>query len=179
MGVDTLGKIKGYVKYEEILNFIKQKYDENAKSDVRKRMSIPIEECKWDYKFNEHSEDNKHWYSIYGHINFKYKDEDRSLFYDYSNVNSLENLEHYSELGLKDMIEAETTFIDLRCWGSSVEIIKEIVTHFGGGWIDENDCDDHPFYPINVNTDGSVKPIRYVTMEEIREVFGDNVVIVD
>lgn len=64
-------------------------------------------------------------------------------------------------------------------WGNSIEIIKEIVAHFGGGWVDENDCDDKEYYPIEVNTDGSVKPIKYVTMKDIYEKFGSVVVITE
>lgn len=35
MGVDTKGLLKGKVLHEEVLNFIKQKYDQNAKSYVK------------------------------------------------------------------------------------------------------------------------------------------------
>lgn len=75
------------------------------------------------------------------------------------------------------MVRSETTFISLSYYGSSVEIIKEIVAHFGGGWVDDNDCDDYPYYPVAINVDGNIEPVRYVTMEEIRKVFGNNVVI--
>jgi hypothetical protein len=64
----------------------------------------------------------------------------------------------------------------LGCWGDSVEIIKDIVTHFGG-WIDENDCDDKEFYPILKNEDGNIKPIIYITKEELYEKFGGIVII--
>lgn len=46
------------------------------------------------------------------------------------------------------MVEAETTAVSLGCHGASVEIIKELIKHFGGGWIDENDCDDEEYYEI-------------------------------
>lgn len=56
--------------------------------------------------------------------------------------------------------------------------MKEIVAHFGGGWVDENDCDDKEYYPIETNPDRSIRPVQYVTMEEIYEKFGSVVVIV-
>lgn len=99
------------------------------------------------------------------------------MFYVYNNLNSYENINFYSEHGLKDMVLSETTYISLGFWGSSVEIVKEIVAYFGGGWVDENDCDDKEYYPIEVNTDGSIKPIQYVTMNDIYEKFGSVVVI--
>ena len=177
MGCDTHGKIKGYVKHEDILNFIRQKYDRNAKADVNRRIMFPISECTWKYKINEHSESNENDYIDQGVICFKYNNEDRMLMYCYDNLNHYENLEYYSKCGLSELVESETTFISLGCWGSSVEIIKEIVAHFGGGWVDDNDCDDKEYYPINANVDGNIEPVRYVTMEEIRKVFGNNVVI--
>ena len=85
MGCDTKGKIKGYVSAEEILNFIRQKYDPKAKSHVTRNQTSPIDEVTWKYKFNEHSKDNDYWYTEEGFITFTYKDEQRQLFYIYSN----------------------------------------------------------------------------------------------
>lgn len=148
MSVDTHGKIKGFVRHEEILNFIRQKWDKDASDSISKHIICPISKCTWKYKFNEHSEDNENYYSLYGHICFKYNDEDRSLFYCYFNVNSYDNLDYYSKRNLSDMVETETTYLTLSHWGSSVEIIKNIIENFGGGWIDENDCDDKEYYPV-------------------------------
>lgn len=177
MGVDTHGKIKGFVRPEEVFNFIRQKWDKNATNGVDKRINCPISECSWKYEINEHSEDNENWYTTYGFICFKYKEEDRMLFYHYDNLNSFENLEYYSKYGLEDMVRTETTYLSLGCWGSSVEIIRELVAHFGGGWLDENDCDNKEYYPIELKEDGSIKPVEYVTMEDIYEKFGCVVVI--
>jgi hypothetical protein len=38
--------------------------------------------------------------------------------------------------------------LDLNCWGNSVEIMKLLLSEFGG-YLDENDCDDEGFYAIN------------------------------
>lgn len=179
MGCDTKGKIKGYVKAEEILNFIQQKYDPNAKSYVTRHQIAPINEISWKYKFNKHSDDKDHWYDEAGYINFTYKDEQRQLFYFYSNINSFENIDYYKDLGLLDMVKAETTSLNLGYWGSSVEIITELVSQFGGGWVDNNDCDSEEFYPIEFNQDGSIKPVIYVTMQDIYDKFGGIVIIKD
>lgn len=179
MGAATKGEIKGFVRHEEIINFIRQKYDKNATNDIKKTIYHPVSEIDWKYKINEHSEDNENWYCISGRIDFDYHGEQRSVFYAYNNINSYENLDYYSKHGLKDMVLAETTYISFGYWGSSVEIAKEIIAHFGGGWIDENDCDDKLFYPIETNPDGSIKPVQYVTMEDIYEKFGSVVVITE
>ena len=179
MGCDTRGKIKGFVHPDEILNFVRQKYDATAKSDVSETVLCPLKKCEWDYTLNPHGHDRNNWTTLTGFIVFSYKDEKRMLFYSYSNINSLENLEFYSERNLEDMVRAETTGLSLGTWGHSVEIIQEIVAQFGGGWVDDNDCDSEEFYPVELNADDSIKPVRYVTMEEVRERFdGDTVIIV-
>lgn len=59
MSCDTMGRIKGYVKHEDIFDFIKQKWDSMATDSVKKDIPIPLSRCDWKYKFNEHSEDDK------------------------------------------------------------------------------------------------------------------------
>lgn len=39
-------------------------------------------------------------------------------------------------------------WLSLGCWGNSVEIIKGIASYFGG-CIDENDCDEEPYYWVD------------------------------
>lgn len=151
MGCDTCGKIKGFVRHEDILNFIKRKWDINAKDKVEKYIMQPISELDWKYKFNEHSEDNENWYTLHGFISFKYNEEERALLYDYDNINQYENFEYYSKYGLREMVESEITFLSLGYWGSSVEIITEIVKYFGGGWVNDNDCDDEKYYPVEAD----------------------------
>ena len=148
MGCDTKGKIKGYVKHEDICNFIKENWDKNVVDEVSKQIHCPLTECDWKYKINEHSEDDNNWYAVFGFICFDYNVEKRQLYYDYSNLNSFENQEYYMKRGLSDMVECESVSLILGYWGNSVEIIQKIIEHFGGGWIDENDCDDVTYYPI-------------------------------
>lgn len=178
MGCDTKGRIKGYVRAEEIFNFIRQKWDANARLSHNTTLSLPLKECNWDYTINEHSEDDTNWHHYSSVICFKYNGEDRMVHYSYSNINTLGNLEYYAEYGLEDMVRSETTHLSLGYWGSSVEIIRTLVAQFGGGWVDENDCDDKEYYSIELNADGSIKPVQYVTMDDIYEKFGGVVVIV-
>jgi hypothetical protein len=39
-------------------------------------------------------------------------------------------------------------WVSIGMWGNSVEIVRYLCETFGG-YIDENDCDDEGFYPIN------------------------------
>ena len=174
MGVDTKGKLKGYVSPQEVLNFIKQTIDSNAKSYVELK-DYGIAEYDW---IKERYDNTNKRLTTSGFINFTSKQgEQRSLFYCYNNVNSYENLEYYSEYGLENMVKSETTDIMLGCYGDSVEVIKSIVTEFGG-WIDENDCNDREYYPIEKDSNGNIKQVFHISMEDIYEKFG-GVVIID
>ena len=52
------------------------------------------------------------------------------------------------------MVESETTHIDFGIAKDedeeeNVKILTEIISHFGGGWLDNNDCDDEEFYWVD------------------------------
>jgi hypothetical protein len=173
MGVDTKGRLKGFITHEEVLNFIKQKYDENAVSYVKLENYGSDKDKEW---IKERYDESGNWLSWSGFINFKDDEENRSLFYCYTNHNAYENLEFYSEYGLEDMVKEQTTSISLGFHGNSVDIIKSLVIEFGG-WLDENDCDDEQYYPIIKNHDGTIKPVFRVTMNDIYEKFGGVVII--
>ena len=57
----TNGKIKGYIKHEDIFDFIKQKWDSQAIDKIRN--------------------DGNLCHSIFGFISFKHNGEDKTLFY--------------------------------------------------------------------------------------------------
>jgi len=173
MGVETKGLLKGKVDHEEVLNFIQQKYDINAKSHVELTNYGLDSECDWIKEKYDNTGKRLIWS---GFIWFYDGEKRRSLFYCYANCNAYCNLEYYAEIGLADMVKSETTYLSIDCYGLSKEIMKEIVTHFGG-WIDENSYDDESYYPVVKNTDGTIKPVIRVTMEEICEKFGGVVII--
>lgn len=178
MGCDTIGRIKGFVSHEAIMNYIYQKWDKNVTTDVSKQYRAPLSEVTWKHKVNR-DDDNGLMYKTYGNINFSYNGEMRNLFYAYDNVNHLENLEYYKDLGLEDMVLSETTYLNLSAWGSSVEMIQELVAHFGGGWVHDNDCGDKNPYPVEPDGNGGIKPVIYVTRQELYDKFGGIVVIKD
>jgi len=68
-------------------------------------------------------------------INFHDGDEQRSIFISYSDS----CLNDYGIDGV---------WLSIGCYGKSVEIMKHLCETFGG-YLDENDCDDEGFYPIN------------------------------
>lgn len=152
MGVDTKGLLKGNVSPDEVLDFIIQTFDSNAKSHVR--FSNYGDNSGFDW-IKERYDDSNEWKTWSGFICFDDGVSDRALFYCYTNHNSWKNLEYYSEYGLEDMVKSETTYISLSKDDSSIDDIKKIVGHFGG-WIDEDDHDDEPYYLLLKNENEAI-----------------------
>jgi hypothetical protein len=166
MGVDTKGRLKRYVEPEKVLNFIKQKYDNEAK--IRKDII--------NYGKLKDTDENE-WIVESASIYFKGKEDNRQLNYYHSNQIDTSNYTYYCEKGLEELVTTETTSISLGCNDEAKEIIKAIVIEFGG-WYDANDCDDIDFEPIVKNSDGTIKPVFHVSINDIYEKFG-GVVIID
>lgn len=177
MSVDTYGRISGYISNYDVLNYIRHKYDPNAKSYVRTEMRGSVKDLTFPVELYDPTDTDVVVES--GFIEFEAYGNCRSLFYYHVNYNCFENLEYYRERGLEDMVKTHTTHVGLGCYGNSEEIITNIVSHFGGGWVDENDCDDEPYHRVGPMVDDKVPPVIRVTMKEIEEKFGGTVVITD
>lgn len=147
MSIDTIGRLRGFISSEQIAKYLQTHYDKNAFCKIERKFYGKIDEEFSDtvYAINLGSQDNDNWYVDSGFIEFKDEDETRQLFYSYSNVNFYENLEYYQDLNLEEMVSTETTSIILGCFGNSVEILKNMIEYFNGGWLDKNDCDDELF----------------------------------
>ena len=145
MSVDTRGYIKGWVSDKEIMRILKYKYGVKAESGVVDHTKGLISEITWPYR---HFGNDNRYLVYYGFISFVLPNgEQRQIFYHYSNVSDKEEDQYYIKQGLEKMVHTHKTYISLGCWGSSVQILKDIIEEFGG-WIDENDCDDKSFYYV-------------------------------
>lgn len=102
MGVDTKGITRNKVDYNEVFNFIKQKYDSKSNCNI---------------SFNRAFKINM------GRIEFEYNGEERSIF-----ISEMESTEEYPEIE----IEVGSLWMSLGMWGSSIEIMNTIMKHFGG-----------------------------------------------
>lgn len=174
MGVCTKGRLNGYVKPEYIFNYIKQKYDLNA------LMKISVHDFgkKSDMDFIAKAfDDSERWITEEGRISFMDGNNPRELVYYHDNILERDEFEYFKSIGIEELTKQETTAVSLGAWGRSVDIMKNIVSQFGG-WIDENDCDNQSFYPIPRSEDENITPVFHVTMQEVYEKFG-GVVIID
>ena len=151
MSVSTIGKIRGFVTAESIANFIKQNWDANVTFAVSKSFGDKVVNLKDTFEITPNSEDANNFYYYSGYISFVYNNEKRMIHYYYQNL-IFPNKAKYFEDDIKEAFLTETTTLSIGCWGDSVEIIKELITQFGGGWIDENDCDDNDYYEVNSET---------------------------
>jgi|GEM_PF-5556180 len=73
-----------------------------------------------------------------GKINFSYNEEVRGLFYCLGEVEDNRNMKFEN---------GKYAYLSFSNWGSSVQIMTEIVKQFGG-YVDENDCDDEEAFYV-------------------------------
>ena len=178
MGVDTTGYIKGYVSADEIVNFIRQKYDTNVVNNVTCKKYGALTGLDFKFVMQPNHENDKEWAITSGFIDFEYNGNMRGLFYGYQNINPYENLEWYKEnypepkySYIPDMIKSERVSLSLGKDDDAIKIINDILSYFGG-WIDVDDCDDIPYVPIECNSNNKIEPLKYITMEDVYKAFG-------
>ena len=61
MGVDTKGYIKGYVRADEIVNFIRQKYNKNAENHVTCKKYGALTNLDFKFVMQPNHENDKEW----------------------------------------------------------------------------------------------------------------------
>ena len=178
MGTSTRALLKGKINPEEIANFIMQHY--NLEPNQIRIYDIFANSIKLENKLKpikQYGTATEFWNTDTTHIVFINpfrKESHRSLFWYYSNCVFEGKDEHITS-------QYETTYISLSYDTEAIEIIKAITAHFGG-WIDENDCDGISYREIvpggSEGKNGEIKPVFYVTMEELQEKYGGIVKII-
>lgn len=143
MSVKTKVYLLGHVTVPKLLDFLK---DYQPVSDVCHTQHEMLPEA---IQSVYHKYDDEKWYADYGFISFNMPNGvRRHLFYSYSNVIFCNNAGCYYPPEAREIVESETTDLSLECDEAAIQIMKEIVSYFGG-WIKENDSDDKkPFYFI-------------------------------
>jgi len=150
MGVDTHARLRGYVSPDELARYIERRYNIKVGKYIDVRNEGLIKDLGITYSHKVVS-GAKEYIKEVGNLCFTLVingvEETRSLFYLHETIIPIENEEYYLENGLRELNEIDTTFISLGYWASSVEIMRDIVEEYGG-WLDENDCDEYPYYYI-------------------------------
>lgn len=158
MGVTTKGLLIGHIKNESILNFIRQRYDGEAR----------IEHDNERHAIFDNIPTDRYSAQIY----FTIDKENRVLQVyfdsDQNDVNYYRNIDHKNKY----------TQILLDYCEDNVTIMRSLVTEFGG-YIYENSSKDINYEPIIKDPDGTIKPVFRVTMNDIHEKFGGVVIITD
>jgi hypothetical protein len=176
MSVDTKVRLKGYVEIEAILEFVRNKFDANADIFMKSITEYDDDVVKEFYEkgiiADSYAEKP---YIMSGYVVFNYNNSKRMMFVSYDSLNFSENLKFYKSVGLEDMVNAETTFLNLGYNDDAVKIMTEIVKAYGG-WIDYNDSDDEEYVYFEAGAEVP-KKVRHVTMKEVYEKFGEVVII--
>ena len=172
MSVDTMVNLRGKIEFEDILNFIKNNYDKEAK--IVNRNHVIMDYVNLDDAGAVY--DTVPYYE-HGCIVFLKNDRLRTMHMYYSSVNFYENLDYHTQYGNEAMVISETTHLSLGHDDDAIEVLTNIVKAYGG-WIDYNDCDDEDYVYFDRGADVP-KKVRHVTREEIYKMFGEVVIIDD
>ncbi len=173
MGVDTKGLLRGRVLPEDVLNYIRQTFDPNAILDVKLNNYGDDSGYEW---IRERYDDSGEWKTWSGFIHFHDGVKDRECFIIIQTIIHGKTLSIIRALIWKIWLKLKLHIYHSIKMIARLMILKKIVEHFGG-WVDEDDCDDEPYYPLLKNKDGTIKPAIHVTMNDIYEKFGATVII--
>lgn len=120
-GFETSGKIKGYIPICQLVKYLKRKYDSVSVMDVR---------CVKE----------NHSVYISGVITFYSHGKECMILY-YYRPDKRERDNHEYRIKYKEMADTVTTNLDMDCYHKNQPLVMwDLVSHFGGGWIDIFDC---------------------------------------
>ena len=157
MGCDSVAYLKEFVEPKCIYDYIRNNIDHNIICDGTKWETIcSLDSIKFDdYKksqmpiiFAKSPEDFKNWRILSGWIYFNMHNKDWPMFYYYSPLHSRDGYDDCNDKNILEIINSDTTCLRMPFCRESINILTNIVKYFGGGWIDDNDCDNEDFYKI-------------------------------
>lgn len=153
MSVDTLGVPLRNVTPAEVLGVVRTLFDKNAEL-------APLP--------SDRSMAKK------GYVEFNYQPDGRRMLWvfvqDYD--------DGYIECPAPPL---PRTYLDFGMWGHSEEIMTKVLAALGGGYVVPSDSDSETYYKVEGDL-GAVERYkkempRIVTMADIKEVFGDNIIL--
>ena len=137
-----IGKIKGYVDFYNLVDFVKSKYNfAMVAEDLNREVIAPLAECCLEAQVNEHSDNTEYWYNMFGTIKIPHRGKNKDIGYCYDNLSVKEEVEEYRKWNRKESMETTTISIGYSTDGekeANKSIIAEIIEHFGGGWISDD-----------------------------------------
>ena len=138
-----IGKIKGYVDFYNLVDFVKSKYNfAMVTEDLNREVIAPLAECCLGaQQVNEHSDNTEYWYNMLGTVKIPHRGKNKDIGYCYDNLSVKEEVEEYRKWNLKESMETTTISIGYDTDGekeANKSIIAEIIEHFGGGWISDD-----------------------------------------
>lgn len=153
MSVDTLGVPLRNVTPAEVLGVVRTLFDKNAElTPLSSDRSIAKE----------------------GHVDFNYQPDGRRMLWVF--------VQNYDDGYIEcPALPLPRTYLNFGMWGHSEEIMTKVLAALGGGYVVPSDSDSETYYKVEGNL-GVVERYkkempRIVTMADIKEVFGDNIIL--
>ena len=151
MGLDTRFKVIGHLSKERLMQILTlySNFDMNATNDIKVVKDDKIKDLDFDFIQFDNDE---YWWSEYGFIYLTYNGRKRQIFYNYTNIKGTDDIAsdvvHRCNRNpeLAKMYVSETTHLSLGYDEDAVKFFTQLAGILGGGWLDENDCDDKTYY---------------------------------
>ena len=123
--------------YDEELPRVRNKFTGNLDYQLLSYTNSSIEELM------------RHTY--HGFVSMPSLDDGRAMFVLESSLDGNEDIKGFKPVwgDVKGCL-----YVSLACYGSSCGVIKDLVNRFGG-IIDEDDCDDQPYYYVRASESGN------------------------
>ena len=153
MSVDTLGVPLRNVTPAEVLGVVRTLFDKNAElAPLSSDRSIAKK----------------------GHVKFNYQPDGRRILWVFVQNHD----DGYIEC---PALPLPRTYLNFGMWGHSEEIMTKVLAALGGGYVVPSDSDPETYYKVDGDL-GAVERYkkempRIVTMADIKEVFGDNIIL--
>lgn len=156
MSCDTVAYLKGFIEPKRIFDYIRNNMGQKLVHDVKWETICSLDSINFkEYKetempiiFSKCSYDLENWRILSGWIHFNMLDQDQSMFYYYSPMQSREGYDDCTDHNMIEMMNSETTCLRMPYCKESIWTLTNIVKYFGGGWLYENDCEEKTFYKI-------------------------------
>ena len=151
MGLDTRFKVIGHLSKERLMQILTfySNFGIDVTNDIKVVKHNKIKDLDFDFIQFDNDE---YWWDEHGFIYFTYNGKKRQIFYNYSNIKCTDDIVHNIQYRcnrdpkVANMFVSETTNLSLGYDEDAVKFFTQLAGILGGGWLDENDCDDQTYY---------------------------------
>lgn len=140
---NTIGRIKGHILYDAVLEYLQNIYSDVVVIEHKTQIFDEMYQKVMKYELPKELIFADPFFEDYTLFKFMKDGQERYVELIYSSCAELPRSQY-------DIIKQEATIVNME-WdplGQSIEIVKDIVSTLGGGWVSDSDCITDYFYEV-------------------------------